>query len=134
MNFGRTLSWMNSSSRSTRAISAIRLDESLATLRAAANDYDRHTFDCMEVDIALQRRQFDEAFRGIDELVARPLHQTHGARPLSRGLVNIHRTLEKMIAASIGPVEEMRLKSSRVVTRAEELHQQIINQGDDQFS
>lgn len=110
------------------------VDESLATLRAAANDYDKHTFDCMEVDIALQRCQFDEAVRGIDELVARPLHQTHGARPLSRGLVNIYRTLEKMIAASIGPVDEMRLKSSRVVARAEELHQQIINQGDDQFS
>jgi hypothetical protein len=36
-----------------------------------------------------------------------------------------------MIAAGIGPVEEMRLKSSRVFARAEELHQQIINQGAD---
>jgi hypothetical protein len=108
------------------------VDERLAILRTAANDYDKHTFDCIEVDIALQRRQFDDAFRGIDELVARPLHQTHGARPLSRGLVNIYRTLEKMITAGIGPVEEMRLKSSRVFERAEELHQQIISQDADE--
>ena len=104
------------------------LDEMLATLRTSANDYDRHTFDCIEVDLALKRHRFDEAFAGIDELLVRPLHQTHGARPLSRGLVNIYRTLEKMIAAGIGPVEEMRLKSSQVHARAEELHQQIISQ------
>jgi hypothetical protein len=103
------------------------LDEMLATLRTSANDYDRHTFDCIEVDLALKRHRFDEAFAGIDELVLRPLHQTHGARPLSRGLVNIYRTLEKMIAAGIGPVEEMRLKSSQVHARADELHQQIIS-------
>ena len=107
------------------------VDERLATLRAAANDYDKHTFDCIEVDIALKRRQFDEAFRGIDELVARPLHQTHGARPLSVGLVHIYRTLENMIAVGIGPVEEMQLKSRRVRARAEELHQQIISQDAD---
>jgi hypothetical protein len=105
------------------------VDARLATLRAAANDYDKHTFDCIEVDIALQRSQFDEAFRGIDELVARPLHQTHGARPLSRGLVNIYRTLEKLIAAGVGPVEKMQFESSRVLARAEELHQQIIREG-----
>lgn len=107
------------------------VDERLATLRTAANDYDKHTFDCIEVDIALQRRQFDEAFKGIDELVTRPLHQTHGARPLSVGLVHIYRTLENMIAVGIGPVEEMQLKSSRVRARAEELHQQIISQDTD---
>jgi hypothetical protein len=107
------------------------VDERLATLRTAANDYDKHTFDCIEVDIALQRRQFDAAFSGIDELVARPLHQTHGARPLSVGLVHIYRTLENMIAVGIGPVEEMQLKSSRVRARAEELHQQIISQDAD---
>ncbi|GFG63961.1 hypothetical protein MKUB_14510 [Mycobacterium kubicae] len=104
------------------------LDEMLATLRKTVNDYDKHTFDCIEVDIALRRRQFDEAFRAIDELVTRPLHQTHGARPLSRGLVNIYRTLEMMITTDIGPVEEMRLKSSQVRARAGELHQQIISQ------
>jgi hypothetical protein len=104
------------------------VDERLATLRTAANDYDKHTFDCIEVDIALKRRQFDEALRGIDELVARPLHQTHGARPLSVGLVQIYRTLENMIAVGIGPVQQMQLKSSRVRARAEELHQQIISQ------
>lgn len=93
------------------------LDEMLATLRKTVNDYDKHTFDCIEVDIALRRRQFDEAFRAIDELVTRPLHQTHGARPLSRGLVNIYRTLEMMITTDIGPVEEMRLKSSQVRAR-----------------
>ena len=107
------------------------VDERLTTLRIAANDYDKHTFDCIEVDIALQRRQFDDAFRGIDELVARPLHQTHGARPLSVGLVHIYRTLENMIAVGIGPVEEMQLKSSRVRARAEELHRQIISKDAD---
>ncbi|MEZ0351111.1 hypothetical protein [Mycobacterium sp. pR1184] len=104
------------------------LDGMLETLRASANDYDRHTFDCVEVDLALKRRRFDEAFAGVEELLVRPLHETHGARPLSRGLVNIHRTLDKMIAAGIGPVEEMRLKSTRVRARAEELHEQIISQ------
>ncbi|OBH15914.1 hypothetical protein A9X04_12605 [Mycobacterium sp. E3247] len=104
------------------------VDDRLATLRTVANDYDKHTFDCIEVDVALKRRQFDEAFRGIDELIARPLHQTHGARPLSVGLVHIYRTLEEMIAVGIGPVQGMKLKSSRVRARAEELHQQIISQ------
>ncbi|MGW0163457.1 hypothetical protein ACWDUN_29460 [Mycobacterium sp. NPDC003323] len=104
------------------------LDGMLETLRASANDYDRHTFDCVEVDLALKRLRFDEAFAGVEELLVRPLHETHGARPLSRGLVNIHRTLEKMMAAGIGPVEEMRLKSSQVRTRAEELYEQIISQ------
>lgn len=108
------------------------LDASIETLRTVANDYDKHTFDCLEVDIALRRHRFDEAFSGIDELIARPLHQTHGARPLSKGLVNIHRTLEKMIETSIGPMESMRGMSSRLVARAEELHQLIIKQGDDQ--
>ena len=108
------------------------VDERLAALRTAANDYDKHTFDCIEVDIALQRRQFDEAFRAIDALVVRPLHRTHGARPLSRGLVNIHRTLEKMIAVGVGPVEKVRFESSRALMRAEELHQQIVGQGDNQ--
>ena len=107
------------------------LDEMLAAVRATGNDYDKHSFDCIEVDIALRRSQFDAAFGAIDELVVRPLHQTHGARPLSRGLVNIYRTLEELIAAGIGPVEEMRLKSSRVLARAEELHQQIISQDAD---
>ena len=106
-------------------------DEMLAAVRATGNDYDKHSFDCIEVDIALRRSQFDAAFGAIDELVVRPLHQTHGARPLSRGLVNIYRTLEELIAAGIGPVEEMRLKSSRVLARAEELHQQIISQDAD---
>lgn len=90
-----------------------------------------YTFDCLEVDIALKRDRFDEAFPGIDGLLARPLHQTHGARPLSRGLVNIHRTLEKLIAAGTGPVDQMRLASSQVRARAEELHQQIVSQGID---
>ena len=107
------------------------VDERLTTLRTAANDYDKHTFDCIEVDIALKRRQFDDAFRRIDELVARPLHQTHGARPLSVGLVHIYRTLENMIAVGIGPVQEMQLKSSRVRAHAEELHRQIISQDAD---
>lgn len=89
------------------------LDGMLETLRGSANDYDRHTFDCVEVDLALKRHRFDEAFVGVEELLARPLHETHGARPLSRGLVNIHRTFEKMIEAGIGPVEEMRPKSTR---------------------
>lgn len=106
------------------------VDERLTTLRTAANDYDKHTFDCIEIDVALRRRQFDKAFRGIDELVGRPLHQTHGARPLSVGLVRIYRTLETMIAVCIGPVQEMQVRSSRVRARAEELHQQIISQAD----
>lgn len=104
------------------------LDETLATLRASANDYDRHTFDCLEVDLALKRQQFDHAFSGITEILNRPLHQTHGARPLSRGFVNIHRTLDKFIAAGTGPVEEMRAASNQLRARAEELHQEIISQ------
>lgn len=104
------------------------LDGMLETLRASANDYDRHTFDCIEVDLALKRLRFDDAFADVAKLLVRPLHETHGARPLSRGLVNIYRTLEKMIAADTGPVEEMRLISTRVRARAEELHEQIISQ------
>ncbi|MCH9736822.1 MAG: hypothetical protein K0U78_20100 [Actinomycetia bacterium] len=104
------------------------LDGMLETLRTSANDYDRHTFDCIEVDLALKRLRFDEAFAGVEELLVRPLHETHGARPLSRGLVSIHRTLEKMIAAGIGPVEGMRLKSIQVRARAEELYEQINSQ------
>lgn len=107
------------------------LDETVATLRASANDYDRHTFDCLEVDLALKRQRFDDAFSRITELINRPLHQTHGARPLSRGLVNIHRTLEKFIAAGIGPAEEMRVASNQLRARGEELHQEIVSQVSD---
>ena len=47
------------------------LDETLATLRASANDYDRHTFDCLEVDLAVRRQQFDRRiFR--DRRIAQP--------------------------------------------------------------
>ena len=74
-----------------------------------------------------------EALEAIDGLLARPLHRTHGARPLSRGLVSIYRTLEKMIAAGIGPVQRMRLLSSRVFARAEELHQQISGESDNEL-
>jgi hypothetical protein len=103
------------------------LDETLATLRASVNDYDRHTFDCLEVDLAVRRQKFDHALSAIAELLNRPLHQTHGARPLSRGLVNIHRTLDKFITAGIGPVEKMRAASNQLRARAEQLHQEIIS-------
>ena len=109
------------------------LDELLATLRATANDYDKHALDSIQVDIALQRHQFGEALEAIDGLLARPFNRTHGARPLSRGLVSIYRTLEKMIAAGIGPVQQMRLLSSLVLARAEELHQQISGESDNEL-
>jgi hypothetical protein len=107
------------------------LDGLLATLRTASNDYDKHALDSIEVDIALKRNRFDDAFEALEELLARPLHRTHGARPLSRGLAAIYRTLESLIAAGTGPVEQMRLLSSRVHARAEDLHSQIIAQGED---
>jgi hypothetical protein len=110
------------------------LDTLLATLRTTSNDYDRHALDSIEVDIALQRHRFDEAFEAIEELLARPLHRTHGARPLSRGLAAIYRTLENLIAAGTGPVEQLRVLSGRVLARAEELHTQIIAEGEEDES
>lgn len=107
------------------------VDGTLATLRASANDYDRHTFDCLDVDLAVKRQQFDQALTGITELLNRPLHQTHGARPLARGLVNIHRTLEKFIEAGVGPVDKLRAASDQLRTRAEELHREILGQSSD---
>jgi hypothetical protein len=110
------------------------LDGLLATLRASSNDYDRHGLDSIEVVIALKRHRFDEAFQAIEELLGRPLHRTHGARPLSIGLAHIYRTLEGLIASGAGPAEQIRLLSSRVLARAQELHEQIIAEGNEDES
>lgn|GEM_PF-1879023 len=107
------------------------LDGLLATLRSTSNDYDRHALDSIEADIALRRHRFDEAFEAIEVLLGRPLHRTHGARPLGRGLGVLYRTLETLIAAGAGPMEKMRSFSGRIRARAEELHDQITAQGDD---
>jgi hypothetical protein len=107
------------------------LDGLLATLQATSNNYDNHALDSIEADIALRRHRFDEAFEAVEILLARPLHRTHGARPLSRGLGAVYRTLETLIAAGTGPTEQMRSLSSRVWARAGELHEQIISEGDD---
>jgi hypothetical protein len=106
------------------------VDALLATLRDTANDYDRHTLDCLDADIALQRREFDQAFAAVNELITRNLHETHGARPLSRGLAHIYRTIEKLISAGDGPLEQLRTLCGRVRTRAEELHEQVIAESD----
>jgi hypothetical protein len=106
------------------------IDPLLATLRATANDCDRHALDCLEADIALQRHEFDQAFAAIDDLLTRNLHQTHGARPLSRGLANLYRTLESLISAGVGPTDQMRTLSGRVRARAEELHEQVVAESD----
>lgn len=107
------------------------LDGLLATLRATSNDYDRHGLDSIEAGIALQRHRFTEAFEAIEVLLARPLHRTHGARPLSRGLGAIYRTLEGLIAAGTGPVEKMRSLSSRVFARAGDLHEQMLTESNE---
>jgi len=105
-------------------------DALLATLRPTANHYDRHTLDCIEAEIALQRHEFEQAFSVIDVLLARQLYQTHGARPLSRGLANIYRTLGGLIADGVGPIEQLQIFSGRVRARAEELHQQIADRSE----
>jgi hypothetical protein len=100
-------------------------DASLETLRAAQNDYDRHLLDCLEVNIFLRRHDFVRALPAIEALIARQLYETYGARPLSRGLTGIHRTLEIVISDGIGPIEHLQVLSMRAHARAQELHQEI---------
>jgi hypothetical protein len=103
-------------------------DPLLATLRASQNDYDRHLLDCLEADIALRRHDFDQALPAIEELVTRQLYETYGARPLSRGLMNIYRTLESLMSDQVGPAEQLQVLSNRARARAQELHEQIASQ------
>ncbi|TDZ96337.1 NB-ARC domain-containing protein [Mycobacteroides salmoniphilum] len=103
----------------------------MATLRSVSNDFDKHVVDCMEVEIALRKGQFDQAFAAIEELLRQELHATYGARPLSRGLAAIWRTIEKMIADGGERTDELREMSPRIRARAEHWHELIGAQTDD---
>ncbi|QRY43505.1 hypothetical protein JVX93_23595 [Mycolicibacterium boenickei] len=97
----------------------------MAALRSVSNDYDKHVVDCLQVEIDLRRGEFDQAFAAIEELLRRELHATHGARPLSRGLAAIWRTIERMITEGGDHTELLREVSPRIHARAEHWHELI---------
>jgi hypothetical protein len=101
------------------------VDPLLVSLRTVSNDYDKHILDCLDAEIALKRGDFEQAIDAIDELIARELQATYGARPLSRGLVGIWRTIEQLIIDGVGPTDQLRVISPQVRARAEYWHEQI---------
>ena len=107
-----------------------QVDPLMQALKATANSHDAVTLDCLEVDIALRRHEFDSALPALDDLLTLELHKTHRAHPLSRGLAKIYWTLERLISEGAGTTEDLRAMSLRVRARAEDLHRQIIEEVD----
>jgi hypothetical protein len=106
------------------------VDPLVESLRKTCNSHDAVTLDCLEVDIALRRDEFDSALPALDCLLTLELHKTHRAHPLSRGLAKIYWTLEKLIAEGRGPTDDLRTMSVRARVRAEDLHEQIVAEVD----
>ena len=101
------------------------IDPLVAIVRESSNVHDAVTLDCVEVDIALRRRQFAAAFAAIDDVLAE-FYEPHLTIPLSKGLGKVFQTLERLIAEGNYPTEQLRAVSDRVRARVEDLHTQIL--------
>jgi hypothetical protein len=102
------------------------VDPLVAIVRESANVHDAVTLDCLEVDIALRRGQFDGAFEAIDHLLGMDLYESHLALTLGRGLGKVFQTLERTLAEGSGPTEQASIVLGRLRARAEQLHAQVL--------
>lgn len=98
------------------------VDSLIATLSDHAHSYDAVTVSCVEVVVALHRRQVDIALQRIDELIAVPLENEHLGVPLTHGLGHIMRTLEELIAIPVAQSDRLISAAARVRARGEAIH------------
>lgn len=98
------------------------VDSLIATLSDHAQSYDAITVSCVEVVVALHRRQFDTALPRIEELITMPLENEHLGFPLTHGLGHIMRTLEELIAVPVDQFDRLASIAARVRARGEAIH------------
>ncbi|MCP9271247.1 hypothetical protein [Mycolicibacterium arenosum] len=103
------------------------VDSLVATLRDSANSYDEVTVSCVEVIVALHRRQIDPALQLIEELIAMPLENEHLGVPLTHGLGHIMRALEELIAIPVEQSARLATTAERVRTRGEAIYAAMYN-------
>ena len=99
------------------------VDSLITALRNEAHSYDAVTVSCVEVVVALHRRQIDFALRRIEELVTMPLENEHLGVPLAHGLGHIFRTLEELIAVPVAQADNLISTAARVRARGEAIHE-----------
>ncbi|MFW3120265.1 hypothetical protein MMAG44476_21222 [Mycolicibacterium mageritense DSM 44476 = CIP 104973] len=95
------------------------VDSLIGTLSAHVHSYDALTVRCVEVVVALHRRQIDGALQRIEELIALPLQNEHLGVPLAHGLGHIMRTLEELIALPVDQSDRLISAAARVRARGE---------------
>ena len=99
------------------------VDSLIAALRGDAHSYDAVAVSCVEVVVALHRRQIDFALRRIEELVTMPLENEHLGVPLAHGLGHIFRTLEELIAVPVVQADQLITTATRVRGRGEAIYE-----------
>lgn len=99
------------------------VDSLITALRDDAHSYDAVTVSCVEVVVALHRRQIEFALRRIEELVTMPLENEHLGVPLAHGLGHIFRTLEELIAVPVAQADQLISTAARVRARGEAIHE-----------
>lgn len=103
----------------------------LPRLRAAdASVYDRVTFDALEVTAHLHTGRYDDAFRGLDELLHREPIANHLALPLRDGLIKIAQAVVKVGHHNQSPRAVLWNYANRLKTRIDELTT-LLNENDD---
>jgi len=103
------------------------VDSLVTTLSGDAHSYDAVTVSCVEVVVALHRRQIDFALRRIEQLVTMPLENEHLGVPLAHGLGHILRTLDELIAVPVAQVEQLVSTAARVRARGEAIYEAMMN-------
>lgn len=98
------------------------VDSLIATLSDHASSYDAVTVSCIEVVVALHRRQLDIALQRIEELISTPLENEHLGVPLTHGLGHIMRTLEELIAVPVAQADRLISMAARVRARGEAIN------------
>lgn len=98
----------------------------LAQLRAISNPYDAITLDCLEVDIALRRRDFETALPRLTDLLSAEPHQKYLAAPMSKGLGKIYQTLQRLTADHTAIDQDLPTLMCEVKARVDELHANVI--------
>lgn len=99
------------------------VDSLITALRGEAHIYDAVTVSCVEVVVALHRRQIDFALRRIEKLVTMPLENEHLGVPLAHGLGHILRTMEELIAVPVAQADQLISTAARVRARGEAIHE-----------
>lgn len=98
----------------------------LAQLRGIANPYDAVMLDCLEVDIALRRKDFQTALPRLAGLLSTQAEHTHLAAPMSKGLGKIYQTVQRLIADHTAIDQDLPTLMCEVKARVDELHANVI--------